>query len=218
MAIGELPAKPKTKRVRGRPRPEHVAALEGELLEVALREFLQHGYGGASMARIVKVAGVSKTTLYSRYASKDELFRAIIHRQIAQGAPSEILQSKSQPFDLEQGLKAYADHMIEIHLQGDLLGVNRLLYSESHRFPELGAAAAERTALGIKRIARFIQDCAVADGIPCKDSKSVAQVFILMLRGWYIDVLLTNREVSASMRAKWVNRAVHTLLSARSDW
>ncbi len=208
----------KSPRTRGRPRPEDLVAIENELLEVALREFLQHGYGGASMTQIVKVAGVSKTTLYSRYPSKAELFRAIIYAQIDHLSPEASLRAGESPVNLEQGLMSYANHMLAISLQGDLLGVNRLIYSESYRFPELGAAAAERTALGIKRIAGFIRACATADGLPCKDPTGVAEAFILMIRGWYVNVILTNGTVSTAQRERWVKRAVHTLVSAREDW
>jgi len=203
---------------RGRPTLEDTAAIEQKLLSVALNEFLQHGYGGSSLARIVQVARISKTTLYSRYPSKEDLFRAIIYAQIELMSPSTSLKSDTGPLDLEQGLNSYANHTLETSLQGDMLGVNRLIYSESHRFPELGAAAAERTALGIKRISSFIRECAVKDGIACKDPDTVAEVFILTIRGWYINVLLTNRDVTAKQCAHWVKRAVHTLLAARKDW
>lgn len=212
------PAAVKSSRARGRPRPEEVVALENELVNVALREFLQHGYGGTSMSQIVKVAGISKGTLYSRYSSKAELFRAIIHIQIERLSPLAKLQSGGVSLSLEEGLTAYADHMLATNLQGELLGVNRLIYSESHRFPELGAAAAERTALGVKRIAKFIETRAAIEGLPCKDPRGVAEAFILMLRGWYVNVILTNSEVSVAERKRWVNRAVHTLVSAREDW
>ncbi len=209
----------KSGRSRGRPRPEDLIAIESELLEVALRQFLQHGYGGTSMTQIVKAAGVSKSTLYSRYPSKEALFRAIIHAQITQLSPESPLRAEGNaPPVLEQGLKSYANQMLAISLQGDLLGVNRLIYSESYRFPELGAAAAERTALGIKRIAAFIRACAAADGLPCKDPAGVAEAFILMIRGWYVNVILTNATVSASQRERWVKRAVHTLVRAREEW
>lgn len=213
------PARSKTRLpLRGRPTLEDAADIEHRLLGIALDEFLQHGYGGTSMARIVQVAGVSKTTLYSRYPSKEDLFRAIIYAQINRLDPSASLRSQSGPLDLEQGLNSFANHMLQTNLQGELLGVNRLIYSESHRFPELGAAAAERTALGIKRIAGFIRECARKDGMPCNDPDAVAEAFILMIRGWYVNVMLTNREVSARQRVSWVKRAVHTLLAARADW
>lgn len=205
----------KPQRSRGRPRPEDVAIIESKLLHVALNEFLKHGYGGTSMAQIVKVAGISKTTLYSRFSSKEQLFRAIIQLQIDNSAPATFLKSD---VTLEQALKSYANQMIKLNLEGDMLGVNRLIYSESQRFPELGAAAAERTAQGAKRISQYIQECAKADGMTCNDPDVAAEVFVLMLRGWFVNVLLMNREVSVSEREEWVERSVNILLADRSRW
>jgi TetR/AcrR family transcriptional repressor of mexJK operon len=206
------------KRSRGRPKLEDVAVIEGRLLAIALAEFLAHGYGGTSMARIVKAAGISKTTLYSRFASKEDLFRAIVEQQIERLSVAATLGSDAARPDLAAGLIAYAERTLAISLEGDLLEVNRLIYSESSRFPELGAAAAERSRMGIVQISDFIQLCAAADGVACRDPDGVAEAFIFMLRGWYVDVMLANRAVPATARRAWAERTVHVLLSARADW
>lgn len=213
-----VPAVSKLRRSRGRPKLEDVASIESKLLSVALKEFLAHGYGATSMTRIVKVAGISKTTLYSRFSSKEDLFRAIVQEQIERYDAAAALAPGAGRPDLEKGLKAYASRMLELSLQGDLLEVNRLIYSESNRFPELGAAAADRTEIGIDQIAGFIRDCALADGIPCKDPEGAAGAFIHMIRGWYVNVMLTSRKVPAAERERWVERAVHALVSARGEW
>ncbi len=166
----------------------------------------------------MREAGISKTTLYSRFADKESLFRAIMNRQIVHFSGARILGSDSASSQLEKGLRDYADHMLKASLGGDLLGVNRLIYSESHRFPELGRAAAERTERGIEQIAAFIDECARKDGVSCRDSRGVAEVFILSIRGWYINVMLTNQKISKTRREQWVARAVHTLLTSREDW
>ena len=211
-------AKASSGRSRGRPRPEDVADIEDKLLSVALQEFQDQGYGAASVTKIVKTAGMSKTTLYSRYPSKELLFRAILKRQIERYSPWASLNVDTGPLNLEQGLKAYANSTLKLSLENDELAVNHLIYSEIHRFPELGVAAAERTEIGIKRIADFIRRCAVAENIPCKDPDAVAEVFIHMIRGWYINVMLSKRSVSDAQRKQWVERAVRTLLQDRSHW
>lgn len=213
------PAKAELRRPRGRPRPEDVADIEDQLLTVALQEFQDQGYGAASVSRIVKTAGMSKTTLYSRYPSKEHLFRAILKQQIERYSPwaSLTVDTSGKP-NLEKGLKAYANRTLEISLANDEIAINQLIYSEIHRFPELGRAAAERTELGIRRIAEFIERCAEADNISCKDAMGVAEVFIHMIRGWYINAMLSKRNVSESERTQWVNTAVRTLVSAREDW
>lgn len=202
----------------GRPSPEDVLEIESTLLSVALDEFLARGYGGASLSRIVEAASISKTTLYSRYASKKDLFQAIIYQQINRIDPGSLLRMDSKAHTLEQGLKVYANKMLELNLQGEMLGVNRLINSESGRFPELGAAASERTRLGVDRITSFIQSSAEADGVPCQNPRTVAEVFILMIRGWYTNVLLTNEAVTPIQRKRWVDGAVNTLLAAREGW
>lgn len=211
-------AKPQPKRRRGRPTTDEVADIEKLLLSIALQEFLEHGYGGASISRMVRKAGVSKTTLYSRFASKEAMFHAIVERQIEQLSPAELLNSGKGPIELREGLRRYACHMLNESMKGELLGVNRLMYAESHRFPELGKAATRRTQLGISRIAAFIDECAKREGFQCRDSRAVAELFILAIRGWYIDVMISNRRVTAKHRAAWVDQCLHVLMSSSSNW
>ncbi len=185
---------------------------------MALEEFVRNGYGGASINGIVKAAHVSKTTVYQRFSSKEELFRAIIRQQIGRLAPMMALSLHGEANSLERGLVSFANHALEFSLKGDMLAVNRLVYSEASRFPELGKAAAEATKIGIRQVSKFIRQCAAADFIPCRNAEPAAEVFIFMLRGWYADVMLTNRKVSKAARVKWVERCVHCLVTARRDW
>ncbi|HYP63645.1 MAG TPA: helix-turn-helix domain-containing protein, partial [Acidocella sp.] len=160
------------RRSRGRPRIGKAEMIESELLEGAFRAFLNNGYAGTSLSQIVKSLGISKTTLYSRFASKQELFQAIIVRQ-TEGITAGAVLSGGTPLALEEGLRAYATSMMELSLEGDLLQINRLIYSESHRFPELGIAAANRSEHGIRVVSGFIAECAVRDGIPCRDAAGI---------------------------------------------
>ena len=59
----------------GRPRaPETDQAI----LQAALRVLTDRGYAGMSVERVAAEAGVGKTTIYRRYASKDELAAAAV--------------------------------------------------------------------------------------------------------------------------------------------
>lgn len=205
-------------RSRGRPKLDDVAIIEHKLLAIALKEFLEHGYGGASMSRVVEAAGISKTTLYSRFPSKEALFRAIMYLHINALPATMSLTTPAGLTDLETGLKLYANHVLGVSFKGDYLEVNRLIYSEARRFPELGRAAADRSQLGITQITDFIRKCAVHDGIPCKDPEGVAEAFIFMMRGWYVDVMLTKRRLSTALREQWVDRSVRVLIADRGQW
>lgn len=204
--------------MRGRPKTQDVAEVEEHLLSVALSEFVRAGYGGASIAAIVKAAGISNTTLYSRFPSKEALFRAIMRREIDRLGLFETLTSTPGAPNLEQGLKYYGNRALEFSLQGHWLDINRLIYSESGRFPELGEATREAARHGIAHISDFIQRCAEADQLACRNPRAVAEAFIFMLRGWYVDQMLANRAVASHVREQWVEQMVRTLVSCRADW
>jgi AcrR family transcriptional regulator len=52
-----------------------------QVLDAALELFLEHGYDGTSMAAVAAAAGVTKPVVYACFASKDELFRALLRRE-----------------------------------------------------------------------------------------------------------------------------------------
>jgi TetR/AcrR family transcriptional regulator, mexJK operon transcriptional repressor len=205
------------RRSRGRPSVEGVAQIDGEILRVALEQFIKHGYG-ISMSRIVKAAGISKNTMYSRFSSKEELFRALIRRQIDRVEETMPLGSPEAYYDLERGFKNYANRTLEVSLERDFIEVNRLIYSEARRFPELGRAAAERNQIGIAQLADFIRSRAEIDRIPCSNPNTIAEVLILLMRGWYMNATLLDAKVSVIVRKKWVDRAVKTIISSRDEW
>ena len=51
------------------------------VLDAAYRLFLERGYGGASMEAIATAAGVSKPVVYDCFASKEDLFTAMLDRE-----------------------------------------------------------------------------------------------------------------------------------------
>jgi AcrR family transcriptional regulator len=70
---------------RGRPRTFN----DVEVLDSLIQLFWTKGFEATSMADIVQVSGLSKSSLYSCFGSKDELFRRALDRYI--GQRSELL-------------------------------------------------------------------------------------------------------------------------------
>lgn len=208
----------KNPRTRGRPFKDEVGEIENDLLDAALREFVEHGYGGASISRIVRRAQVSKTTFYTRFASKEALFRAIMQRQMDRVSQARPLSSQDGELGLAEGLKAYGRSALAASLEDGLLEVNRLVYSEAHRFPELALAAADRSRVGIREVSDFIARCALADGIPCHQPGVVAMMFIQMLRGRYVEIMLAGGDGSAGVHQRWAEATVDKLLAGRAGW
>ena len=111
------------------------------ILRGAMQEFLEHGYAGARIDKIVVAAGVSKATLYRHFADKKALFTALIQRM----ATSTCLFQRQDfpPLQEEPAifLRRFATGMLD-NIAQDPQGIVffRIVIAESERFPELGQA------------------------------------------------------------------------------
>src|SRR5438105_3703503 len=80
-----MSANPSTRPERAptRERAEHLGPERRRplILDAAFEVFLEHGYEGASMEAIARQAGVTKPVVYDCYASKEELFTALLARE-----------------------------------------------------------------------------------------------------------------------------------------
>lgn len=108
-----------------------------QILDAALAEFSEHGFAATTMDDIARRCGLSKGGLYAHFASKDEIFEALLHRSLAppqwQGAPAPGVQ---------EGTRAFARWLVD-RLHADLLErpaavvTLRLLAAERGRVKEL---------------------------------------------------------------------------------
>jgi AcrR family transcriptional regulator len=80
-ASASNPAAAKAQRPRERAAhlgPERRRPL---VLDAAFELFLEHGYNGTSMEAVARAAGVTKPVVYDCFASKEELFTALLRRE-----------------------------------------------------------------------------------------------------------------------------------------
>src|ERR1700744_3594165 len=68
------------------PKAALMAQKRAAIVGAALSAFLESGYAEASVNRIAAAAGVSIKTLYRHFASKDELFSAVMQAACADGS------------------------------------------------------------------------------------------------------------------------------------
>jgi AcrR family transcriptional regulator len=85
------------KRKPGRPRAGAAPGSRAALLDAAAKVFASHGYGGASVDRIVQTAGLSKGTFYWHFESKEELFLALVEERIDAPARALIEVTRTAP-------------------------------------------------------------------------------------------------------------------------
>jgi AcrR family transcriptional regulator len=106
------------------------------IINAALTAFLDEGYGGSSVNRIAANAGVSITTLYRHFDSKDDLYVAVIQEACDTLAQSADLDWLDLP-PLE-GLTEAGCRLLNHILSEQQLALFRVVARDAQRFPELG--------------------------------------------------------------------------------
>lgn len=206
------------RRPRGRPKAEDLAGLDARLLVVGSELFFRHGYGAMTMSELATTARVSKTTLYARFPSKADLFRAIVASQIERWDTG----SEHTPIEgcetLEEMLRAYGDIVLRAGMDPDFVQLNRLLYSESERFPELAEIADLRFQRGVVYLAQQIRIFAEREQRPCGDPEAASELFLLLLTGKSSMAALGGRFDSAPERKAWLEVLLRKFLGGRSSW
>lgn len=151
-ASSPAPAEPSGKRSRRKQeRP-------GELLEAALDLFVEKGYAATRVEEVAARAGVSKGTLFLYFASKQELFKAVVRHSIAGrfGEWSEELDNYCAPSTdlLRYCFKSWWERIGSTKASG----ITKLMLSEAGNFPELSQFYHQEVVLpGHELIRRILQ-------------------------------------------------------------
>ena len=68
------------------------------IIQAAVKTFLENGYAATSMNQVAEEAGVIKATIYSHFADKKQLFKAVIEEVVLKkaGADLEVVEEKLQ--------------------------------------------------------------------------------------------------------------------------
>jgi AcrR family transcriptional regulator len=205
-------------RTRGRPSLEAAAGIDREILHAARELFLRHGFERTSMAMVIKAAGVSKTTLYTRYATKADMFRATVLLTVERIANQTLSPAERDAYSLAEGLRVFGRGAMRTAMAPLWSGYERLVYTEGPRFPELVDGVAERIDLSIQTVSRFISHCAERDGFQVHDPDGVGMTYIMALRGFYARAALRGQNPTEGQIDAFVDRLVDLLLAARESW
>lgn len=204
-------------RRAGRPTAGDQAEIDRRIIEAARECFIAKGYGATSTNEVARAARVAKVTLYSRFPAKGDLLRALIDEQIRRTGGG-IRHVGPKPKSLETMLRIFAEQSLKDSLSSETLPLNRIIYSESGRFPELGEVARTRSRTGIQQVSQYIRDYAIKDQIPCRDPDFVAEMFISITRGWYIETMLRKQPVTDAEIKSWTQRMTKWFVENRHDW
>jgi TetR/AcrR family transcriptional repressor of mexJK operon len=121
----------------GRLPADEAAQIPERLLDAATVLFTRNGYGRTSMEAIAKQAGASSKTVYSRFANKEEVLRAVVRRlfERAMHVGTDVKVGTSD--DPRAFLLAVGRELAALSEAPQTAGVNRLIMAEAFQVPEL---------------------------------------------------------------------------------
>lgn len=160
-------------------RPMRPKALKA--MSAAKLVFLESGYDAATMDAIAREAGISKATLYAHFASKEELFEALIRFEC------RAVNARLHPPDpgnprIESELEKAAANIRSIFAQKQGLDLYRIIVPVAPRFPRLAMVFYDegpRTSL--QQIADYLQALDAAGLLRIPDPRIASHQFLALV-------------------------------------
>jgi TetR/AcrR family transcriptional repressor of mexJK operon len=168
MSDGNLPR-------RGRPRD---ASKDEAILVAAGELFMERGYEAVSLDAVAHAAGVSKATIYSRFADKEALFRAVLDHECSSVVlPPSFMPPPGTP--VRDTLIAIAEQFIGLVLGDKAMAMHRIIVAECSRAPRVAELFFETAVLATKnRFAGWVRQQNAAGRLAVKDPDGAAWRFL----------------------------------------
>lgn len=112
-------------------------ARPGELLAAALDLFVDKGFAATRVEEVARRAGVSKGTLFLYFASKEELFKAVVRENISGRFPQWSTVIDTFPGSTADLLRGAMLAWWATVGDTKASGISKLMMSEASNFPEL---------------------------------------------------------------------------------
>ncbi len=208
-----------TPQRRGRPSLEAAAGIDRRVLDAARHCFLEGGFAGTTMDAIAQHAGVTKMTVYQRYADKVSLLRAMMHDRTTSWSVMARQRKVARGETLDQRLRHYARSMLHWSEDEEVKAFGRLI-----RECEGGArpVAEEMEAIRRDRMLDVLETdmkaLSAKEGFVVAGSREIAAIFLGMLtafpsRSPWLDVGERDRAM-----ARYADKVVDILMKGRAGW
>jgi TetR/AcrR family transcriptional repressor of mexJK operon len=167
----------------GRLSAEAAAAVPDRLMDAAFGLFSRQGYADTSMEEIARAANASTKTIYSRYANKSELLKAVVERIIARAMTAHAVETSPDPGKVEpRYFLVMLGRRILTELNGPSAGLMQLALSEARRAPELARMYQEMLAVARGNFRRPLEAWAAQGLLPkLSDPERAASLCISLL-------------------------------------
>ncbi len=170
------------------------------ILDAAIGEFQDNGFGAARITKIAARANVSTRTLYNHFDSKEALFEAIIDVVFAQNAAIQITD-----FDPELPVRDQLITAINIYIAGTTteqhLGLNRIVMAEFLRDTALAKRAFAHVQAHDNPVEHLIAQAMNAGKLRADDPKFAARKLVSMVKTFFFTPLFLFGETTPLPRS-----------------
>jgi AcrR family transcriptional regulator len=112
-------------------------ARPGEIAAAALEVFAEKGFAAARLEDVAARAGISKAALYRYFATKTDLFRAVVAQAISPRLDPMRVLAATEDLPLEQALTMLLSIVAAAAEEAPVGGVAKMVIGESRNFPDL---------------------------------------------------------------------------------
>ena len=161
------------------------------ILAVASASFFEHGYDGTTMSAIASTVGGSKATLWSYFPSKEALFEAVLE-QATSSFRQQLIPLLDPCEDPERTLRSFCLRFVERVTSQRAIALQRLVYGEAGRSPEVGHIFHERGPKTTQRLLGAFMETLMERGLlrPGDPQQAARLLCMLCMSGAHHEMLL----------------------------
>lgn len=185
-----------------------------ELLDRALDAFLERGYEQATMEGIAGLVQMTKRTVYALYPDKASLFRATVRRAVERVNVNNERLATLDTSDLTEALTTFAMIRVGQVMTPEGLKLQRVINTESYRFPEIFMLSFEIGARPFTDfLARLFATETEAGRLSVGDPQLAASLFFTMVISGPVRLLVSGVGLSPEESERRVRYGVELFLN-----
>jgi AcrR family transcriptional regulator len=144
---------------------------------------VDNGFDGTTMEAVAAAAGITKRTLYAKYADKQALFAATIPQALAD-MPFRGVAIEVPDADLATSLRQIAGQIVQRLVDPKAVKLRRLAVLEADRIAELDPVqAADMWSMSLQSIVQLLDSHAQSGEIAADNLPVAADLFLAMVAG-----------------------------------
>jgi TetR/AcrR family transcriptional regulator, mexJK operon transcriptional repressor len=157
-------------------------AKEQQILSAGLKAFMELGFAATSMDEVARRARASKTTLYSRFPSKEALFSAAVSAECTRRTSFTPHELDGLP--VEEALQLIGRRFTDLVFSPEAIRIERIVTGEAANFPEVAKIFYCEGPEKITRvIAQYLAAATERGDLSLADPVFAAGQFLIALKG-----------------------------------